>query len=375
MSLSALLLVLATPAAPLEELALESPASLVEEERLEWFAGSWDDLLERARAQDRLVFVEFWASWCTRCRKLEETTLRDARVIAELGDLLSYSLDAEGDRGRPIAERFHVEDYPTLVFLEPDGEVRDVLSDYLAPDAFLAELSRIKRNEGTISRLRQRIASEPGDLEARYRLAVKLEKIGDEKGHDEQIRAILASDPEGKLVVTRRIRLSRLLEDVRQDLKLDALYGFLAHEDEPELLFPAWQAVWSYERFHLDRARSPEEAEPHRLKWLAASRALWRYAPDELRARIGNNVAWYIFEYRRWVEPEDLRFALAVAERAVKLAPKDPAVVDTLACCQFALGQLDEALATIRHCIELDPANPQWRRRLDEFTAGSVREQ
>lgn len=367
-------LALAMLLAPAEELTLDPPQTILQEPRIEWFAGSWDELIERAGAQERLVFVEFWTSWCNWCRKLEKTTLTDATVVAELGDVMCYSIDAESERGRPLAERFHVRNYPTLVFLDPDGETRDVIVDYHGPKDFVAELRRIKRNEGTIGRLRERIRADAGDLEARFRLALKLEKLGDDAGHAEQIDAILRADPEGKSPIVRKIRLSMVLKQVQQDLKLEPVYAFLADEQDPELLFPAWQAIWSYERYHFDRSSTPEEAEQHRLKWLSACRALWQYVPDELRARVGNNVAWYIFEYREHVDIEDLRFALSVAERAAALAPMDPPVIDTLACCQFAVGMRDQAVATIERCIELDPKNPQWRKRLEEFTAGTRRD-
>ena len=89
--------------------------------------------------------------------------------------------------------------------------------------------------------------------------------------------------------------------------------------------------------------------------------------PDEDRPKIGNNVAWWIYEHRNEVGDADLAFALDVAERSVALVPEDPLLVDTLACCLFAVGREQEAQETIRRCIQLDPDNPQWRRRLEEF--------
>ena len=369
MSFTSSLLVLAAALPAGDACELPEPQAFLQETKLEWFTGSWDALLERAAAEKRLVFVEFKTSWCAWCRKLEKTTLNDPAVIAELGDVLCYAIDGESERGQPLAKKFHVRNYPTLVFLNPDGETRDILKDYLAPQSFLAELQRIERDEGTLGHLRSRVQEAPEDLEARYELALKLEKLGDTAGYEEQIAAIAKLDPEGRSSVARRVRLTGILAQVKQDLKLAPVYAFLDGQPPKELLYPAWQAVWTFERYHFDRSRTAQEAEQHRLKWLAACRELWTTVPDDLRARVGNNIAWYLYEYRQHVGLEDLRFALDVAKKCAALTPDDPYVVDTLACCLHALGQKTEALATIRRCIELDPKNPQWQSRLEEFLA------
>ena len=53
--------------------------------------------------------------------------------------------------------------------------------------------------------------------------------------------------------------------------------------------------------------------------------------------------------------------------RNLAAAPDVPAVVDTLACCLFAVGKREESLVEVKRCIELDPHNPLWRERLAEF--------
>ena len=357
-----------------EEHSLPAPRTVLQRPSVVWFEGSWDELLERAAAQDRVVFVEFWTTWCIWCRKLEKVTLRDAGVVSEMEELLCFSVDAESEAGRALAERYHVKNYPTLVFLNPDGSTREIIADYYAPQAFVSEVRRIKRNEGTIGRLTERIEKAPEDLGARYELAKKLEKLGNEQGHRVQIEAILKLDPKGKSVVTRRILLSDILVQAKQDLRLEPLYSFLEKETVGDLLFPAWEAIWSYERYNVEHAKNEVARAEHLARWLNASRQLWKHAPPRLRAKIGNNVAWWIYENREYVSVDDLRFALDVAERCVNIQPKDPYVVDTLACCLYAVGRDGEAIQMIRRSIDLDPENPQWRKRLEEFQSGKKQE-
>ncbi len=103
------------------------------------------------------------------------------------------------------------------------------------------------------------------------------------------------------------------------------------------------------------------------MRYFAAARALWPLVPVEEHKFLGNNIAWSIYENRAGATRADLEFALEVALAAVQAARDVPYVVDTLACCLFALGRREEALVEFRRCIELDPQNPVWRERLALF--------
>ena len=114
-------------------------------------------------------------------------------------------------------------------------------------------------------------------------------------------------------------------------------------------------------------AKDPEHSRKHLQRYFAAARSLWPLVPEEQHESLGNNIAWSFYENRAGATPADLEFALGVAQKAVAAAPETPYVVDTLACCLFAVGRHEEALAQVRRCIELDPQNLEWRERLALF--------
>jgi thiol:disulfide interchange protein len=107
-----------------------------------WRRGSLEEVLAEARAQEKLVFVDFWTSWCGWCKRLDQDTFSDPAVIEAVNErFVSLSVDAESKSGRPIARRYGVSGYPTLLILEPDGTVRERIGGYLPPDRFLARVA------------------------------------------------------------------------------------------------------------------------------------------------------------------------------------------------------------------------------------------
>jgi tetratricopeptide (TPR) repeat protein len=79
-----------------------------------------------------------------------------------------------------------------------------------------------------------------------------------------------------------------------------------------------------------------------------------------------NSAAWMLARCRL-----KLDVALAHAQKAVELEPNSSAILDTLAETYFQLGQKDKAIATIRTCIEQEPANDRHKAQLKRFEQGS----
>lgn len=333
--------------------------------KLEWFEGSWEELLAEAKKSERLIFLDFYAEWCVWCKRLDKDVFSHEVVVGEMKDLLCYAVDVESKAGKPIAKRYHVDPLPTLLFLEPNGDVREVVVGFMTASPFLEEVKRIKRNEGTLGALRERIEKEPTDLDARYELGMKLQKIGDQHGYEKQVQAIRELDPEGLTVASRRLTLDEILASTRNKPDPQTLYAFVAVETDPDLLFRGWYAIYHVEGT-LAAKRSKKRAF-HRECWVEAARKLWHHTPEMNRGSLGNAIAWNFYEARAELGPDELAFALDVARDAVKILPNDPNVVDTLACCLFATGARDEALLMIKRCIELDPQNPEWKKRLEDF--------
>jgi len=89
---------------------------------IQFHRGTWEDALHLAKKENKLIFLDVYATWCGPCKKLKKTTFSDK----EVGNLfnktfINVSLDAEQGDGVVLAQKYQIEAYPTLLFIDADG--------------------------------------------------------------------------------------------------------------------------------------------------------------------------------------------------------------------------------------------------------------
>jgi thiol:disulfide interchange protein DsbD len=111
-----------------------------------------EEALKGAKDLKKPVIIDFYATWCTPCRELEEITFHDASVVkqAESGFIMIKVDVTKG--GNPVHERllqqYGVKGVPTIVFLDTDGKEREDLRlvDFLPPDPFLSRMAGLEKS-------------------------------------------------------------------------------------------------------------------------------------------------------------------------------------------------------------------------------------
>lgn len=86
--------------------------------------GKWNEVLELAKKENKLVFLDIYASWCGPCKLLKSRTFPDAKVGEFFnGNFINYAIDAEKGEGIELAKKYQVSGYPTLLFVDAQGNL------------------------------------------------------------------------------------------------------------------------------------------------------------------------------------------------------------------------------------------------------------
>lgn len=85
--------------------------------------GSWATVLKKAKTSDKIIFVDFYATWCKPCSMMTKNVFTDARVGEYFNKhFVSWTVDAEKEE-EDLVNSVDLEVYPTLVFFDQHGKM------------------------------------------------------------------------------------------------------------------------------------------------------------------------------------------------------------------------------------------------------------
>ena len=92
---------------------------------IEFFKGTFNEALTKASNEGKLVFVDFYATWCGPCKQMAEKVFPDEELGKYMNEkfiCLQIDVEKEGWQ-KEAAEKYNVTVLPTLVFFKVDGTV------------------------------------------------------------------------------------------------------------------------------------------------------------------------------------------------------------------------------------------------------------
>lgn len=90
---------------------------------IQFWKGSLEEAMQEAKRQNKLVFVDFYTVWCGPCKSLANTVFTREDVGTYFNKtFICCKLDAEKE-GKDMAEKYKVHSYPTMLFINGNGDV------------------------------------------------------------------------------------------------------------------------------------------------------------------------------------------------------------------------------------------------------------
>lgn len=365
---------------------------------IEFFTGSWQQVLDEAKAGRKLIFVDAYAEWCGPCKAMA----RNSFPNEEVGKLynqqfVNYQFDMEKGEGPAFAARYGVTAYPTLLFLNYKGEVVHRVLGYQSPAQLLAEGRRAadpSRNQANLE-----LEMRAGEASPEEMRAYALNLAREQKPFAEAAAAYFETQAEGELLEAHNWEAIRLLSQrsdsrefrfllekqkafvkrygeaavmgkIREVLRQEALAAALGQRPEAyqQLLALANESVKDQgetaNRLKMTYAEASRDWDDYILK---ARTHFSTYAVTDA-AELRHAAQLFALHASR---PEDLEAALAWARQAVALR-STPESRATLARLLHRNGKKEEALReayTARRLAELEDADlAPYERLIEELS-------
>jgi len=118
---------------------------------IEFFKGSWQEALEEAQKQDKILFVDAYAEWCGPCKRMARQVFPNPEVGRFYNQhFLTVKMDMEKGEGPTFGKKYPVSAYPTLFYIDYTGEVVQQVRGAQQVDGFIQlgkkALSKIDRS-------------------------------------------------------------------------------------------------------------------------------------------------------------------------------------------------------------------------------------
>lgn len=112
---------------------------------------SFAKTLEQAKKENKLIFLDAFASWCGPCKLLDKNVFPKK----EVGDyfnanFLNLHIDMEKGEGIEIAKKYSIYSYPTLLFIDGDGKVVYKAAGYMSPQELISIAKEAVNPENTL---------------------------------------------------------------------------------------------------------------------------------------------------------------------------------------------------------------------------------
>ncbi len=110
------------------------------------FGSDLEKAKEQAKSEGRPMIIDFGATWCEACKKLENKTFADADVKLKGGRFVAVRFDASNDDDpnvKSVMKTYGVSTLPAVIVFDSKGNEQQRIHEFIEAKDFLAKIEKV----------------------------------------------------------------------------------------------------------------------------------------------------------------------------------------------------------------------------------------
>jgi thioredoxin-related protein len=225
--------------------------------QIDFKKGSVSEILAMGKEQKKIIMVDVMTEWCKWCVELDNKVYAKKEVSDFANaNQINYKIDAEKGEGIDFAKKYKIQGFPSILFLDGDGNEIDRVYGYVPAKDFLEMMTDYNKGINTFSYLKAEVEKNPGNIDASLKLADKYSMYSESDKAKELLNKIIEMDGSNAGGKTDDAKF-RLIGFTEKEEKVKALDSFIKDNPNSDQLKDATISLaetYFYEMSDLDNS-------------------------------------------------------------------------------------------------------------------------
>ncbi len=145
----------------------------VHAEGIQFEHGTWGEALERASQEDKIIFMDAYTTWCGPCKWMSANVMNQPEVGEFFNEnFINVKMDMEKGEGIELAKKYKVGAYPTLAFVDGNGDMVWRVAGALGVEEFMALGKKITDGVEPVQKMYDKFDSGKYDKDFLYKYLI-----------------------------------------------------------------------------------------------------------------------------------------------------------------------------------------------------------
>lgn len=149
-----------------------------EQNTIQFTDASFNEALQAASKNGKLVFVDCYTSWCAPCKWMEKNVFVNDTVYQFFNrQFVNFKIDMEKGEGVQLRERYKISSFPTYLFLDGKGNQVHRTGSRMSVQEFITEAKRATKPGNTLADMEKKFNSGDRSLQLLTDYAIVLQRV------------------------------------------------------------------------------------------------------------------------------------------------------------------------------------------------------